>query len=198
MNDFNLLCELNVFNAPLMNDAVYKFKRYEDASLTYTGLLSRHADEAVGLFDTVISVEEYDKLYSSQQSSMSSLGYDNREVPNAVSVPGDVEEENEPESVVRAKPANKVEEPLAIRKTAVPVSRPETDDTARPDVPVKRAPTSGMDTSDIRIGTKLKHKAFGTGIVRSLNSQYISVKFNDVEKKFKFPAALHEGFLETL
>ena len=31
--DFNLLCSLNVFNGALMNDAVYKFKRYEDASL---------------------------------------------------------------------------------------------------------------------------------------------------------------------
>ena len=29
------LCELNVFNALLMNDAVYKFKRYEDSSLVY-------------------------------------------------------------------------------------------------------------------------------------------------------------------
>lgn len=28
VKDFNLLCSLNVFNASLMNDAVYKFKRY--------------------------------------------------------------------------------------------------------------------------------------------------------------------------
>lgn len=31
--DFNMLCSLGVFNAPLMNDAIFKFKRYEDASL---------------------------------------------------------------------------------------------------------------------------------------------------------------------
>ena len=29
VQDFNLLCSLNVFNASLMNDAVYKFKRRE-------------------------------------------------------------------------------------------------------------------------------------------------------------------------
>ena len=74
VKDFNLLCELNLFNAPLMNDAVYKFKRYEDASLVYTGLPSRHDDEAVGLFDTVISAEEYNNLRLSQQSSMSGQG----------------------------------------------------------------------------------------------------------------------------
>lgn len=52
--DFDLLCSLNVFNASLMNDAVYKFKRYEDASLAYTGLQTHSADEAVGLFNVVV------------------------------------------------------------------------------------------------------------------------------------------------
>ena len=36
----------------MMNDAIYKFKRYEDASLEYTGI-NKHADENIGLFDTV-------------------------------------------------------------------------------------------------------------------------------------------------
>ena len=35
VKDFNLLVELNVFNASLMNDAIFKFKRYEDSSLSY-------------------------------------------------------------------------------------------------------------------------------------------------------------------
>ena len=36
--DFDLLVSLGVFNRELMNDAVYKFKRYEDSSLVYTGI----------------------------------------------------------------------------------------------------------------------------------------------------------------
>lgn len=56
--DFELLVSLGVFNSALMNDAVYKFKRYEDASLVYTGI-NRHEGEVVGLFDTVISNEEF-------------------------------------------------------------------------------------------------------------------------------------------
>jgi len=55
---FELLVSLGVFNSALMNDAVYKFKRYEDASLVYTGI-NRHEGEVVGLFDTVISREEF-------------------------------------------------------------------------------------------------------------------------------------------
>jgi len=68
--DFDLLCSLNVFNGPLMNDAVYKFKRYEDASLVYTGLPSRHEGEAVGLYDTVLSNAEYKDLYRRQQATL--------------------------------------------------------------------------------------------------------------------------------
>lgn len=61
VKDFELLVSLNVFNESLMNDAVYKFKRYEDASLTYTGI-NRHTDDKVGLFSTVISRDDYDKM----------------------------------------------------------------------------------------------------------------------------------------
>jgi hypothetical protein len=70
VKDFNLLCSLNVFNASLMNDAVYKFKRYKDASLVYTGLESRHTGEGVGLFNTVLTEEEYKELYHSQQDTL--------------------------------------------------------------------------------------------------------------------------------
>ncbi len=55
--DFELLVSLGVFNGPLMNDAVYKFKRYEDPSLSYSGI-DRHVGQQIGLYDTVISVEE--------------------------------------------------------------------------------------------------------------------------------------------
>jgi predicted house-cleaning noncanonical NTP pyrophosphatase (MazG superfamily) len=58
VKDFELLVSLGVFNSALMNDAVYKFKRYEDSSLAYTGV-NRHAGEDVGLFDTVLHESEY-------------------------------------------------------------------------------------------------------------------------------------------
>jgi hypothetical protein len=54
VKDFELLVSLNVFNSSLMNDAVYKFKRYEDSSLEYTGI-NRHEGEMIGGFDTVKS-----------------------------------------------------------------------------------------------------------------------------------------------
>jgi len=50
---------LNVFNEALMNDAVYKFKRYEDASLTYSGIDRHEGEKLVGGYSTVITQEEY-------------------------------------------------------------------------------------------------------------------------------------------
>lgn len=61
VKDFELLVSLGVFNDALMNDAVYKFKRYEDASLEYAGL-NKHDGEGVGLFDTVLSHEDYEMM----------------------------------------------------------------------------------------------------------------------------------------
>lgn len=58
VKDFELLITLNVFNSALMNDAVFKFKRYEDASLAYIGI-NKHEDEEVGLYDTVLSSKDY-------------------------------------------------------------------------------------------------------------------------------------------
>jgi hypothetical protein len=58
VKDFELLVSLGVFNSALMNDAVYKFKRYEDASLVYIGI-NKHEGEDVGLYDTVLSSNDY-------------------------------------------------------------------------------------------------------------------------------------------
>lgn len=70
--DFELLVSLNVFNAALMNDAVYKFKCYEDSSLTYTGLKANDV-AAVGLFDTVI----YSKPIQDEPEEQSESSKDN-------------------------------------------------------------------------------------------------------------------------
>ena len=62
VKDFELLVSLGVFNSALMNDAVYKFKRYEDASLEYIGI-NKHDGEYVGGWDTSVSSEEYQEIF---------------------------------------------------------------------------------------------------------------------------------------
>ena len=58
VQDFQLLVSLNVFNSTHMNQAVYAFKRYEDASLSYAGIESHPGLKAIGLYDTVVAKEK--------------------------------------------------------------------------------------------------------------------------------------------
>lgn len=52
--DFHLLVRLKVFNTEHMNQAVFAFRRYEDASLSYSGLDSHSGLTHYGLYDTVV------------------------------------------------------------------------------------------------------------------------------------------------
>jgi len=55
VQDFHLLVQLKVFNTEQMNQAVFAFRRYEDASLRYTGLASHDGLTHYGLYDTVVA-----------------------------------------------------------------------------------------------------------------------------------------------
>jgi hypothetical protein len=58
VKDFNLLVSLGVFNATHMNQAVFAFRRYEDSSLSYTGIDSHPRLRHYGLYDTVVAIDE--------------------------------------------------------------------------------------------------------------------------------------------
>ncbi|MCT1394774.1 hypothetical protein M4D51_03445 [Microbacterium sp. p3-SID338] len=57
VEDFDLLVSLGVFNAVHMNQAVFAFRRYEDASLSYTGIASHDGLQRIGLYDTVVALD---------------------------------------------------------------------------------------------------------------------------------------------
>ena len=129
VKDFNLLVELNVFNASLMNDAIFKFKRYEDSSLSYTGL-DKHENEDVGGWDTVVKRKEYELLFYNQQSTMDAPEIDEADVP-------EVDEESErqkapaPARTLSAKPdfitaAYGVKSPIIPEKPKQP-EKPKVD-----------------------------------------------------------------------
>ena len=130
----------------------------------------------------------------SAQSVAERFGYDNYDMPDIASISVSDDDENEPAPIVRAK-RTKIEEPLTIRKTTMPAPGLNK---SKPDAPKKSTPVNGIDTSGVQVGTKLRHKAFGQGVVHSLDTQHISVEFNGARKKFKFPAAILEGFLEIV
>lgn len=212
VKDFELLVSLGVFNDSLMNDAVYKFKRYEDASLEYTGI-NRHEGEKVGGWDTVISKEDYEAMASQQLFSMDSPVSTIGEIPAAQNfenidvdrVDANTKEEKEKTTEnnhVVEEPATtqqqnttKIFDPGIIRQqTYNPYSLAYQSATANPHKPEPLQ----IDTSDITPGVTVIHKAFGNGTVVSVDNNRILIDFDGIEKKFPFPGAFLYGFLQKV
>jgi hypothetical protein len=58
VKDFDLLVSLGVFNSTHMNQAVFAFRRYEDSSLSYSGIDSHPKLRHYGLYDTVVAIDQ--------------------------------------------------------------------------------------------------------------------------------------------
>lgn len=72
VKDFETLCSIGLFDSEKMNQGIFGFRKYESSSLSYTGI-DKHANEAIGGWDTVLRRQEYDTLYSKQQQTVTDL-----------------------------------------------------------------------------------------------------------------------------
>ena len=177
VKDFEMLCTMGLFNSNLMNQAIYQFKRYEDASLVYTGI-DAHDEDEIGGWDTSIRKEEYNRLFYNQQASMAA----------------DEREEDIPEPV---KPALDPK-PISAKPQSVTAqfgfSSPEP---AKPKLtPIKKEPD--IKAPEVTVGMKVFHKVFKDGTVVKFDGKFVTVKFDMGEKKFMYPAGFTGGFLKIL
>ena len=198
LGDFELLVSLNVFNEALMNDAVYKFKRYEDASLSYSGV-NKHEGEAVGLFSTVLSREDYDMMAGQLASSMVAAKQDQNDLPDFTTTAQFEDDDEEDEQSAGNVQKTHESMPPVTRKSIVPTPPP----TRPKPVPVPPKPAAPFDPKKMMIGAKVRHKAFGEGTVIKSDGRIITVEFNGdaqgmVQKKFAFPGAFQDGFLSFI
>ena len=189
VEDFNMLCSLGVFNAPLMNDAIFKFKRYEDASLTYTGI-DKHTNDEVGGWDTTIRKTQYEKLFYNQQSSMSEVDYSAySRVTEPIETTRRTAKPIESKSTVDISQAKSIVQERPMKSTAV--VPPTQESQTKHDIEAK--------LESIVIDSTVIHKKFGIGTVVKINKneKFIHIKFTLGEKKFIFPDAFLMGFLEV-
>lgn len=181
VKDFELLCSLGVFNASLMNDAIFKFKRYEDSSLSYTGI-EKHVSDEIGGWDTVIKRDEYERLFYNQQSTM--------QTDAAAIVDDDFAEEPE---MTKYTEVPTQPDFLAATQTVRPIVTTTVQKQEQPDKPE-------MDLSAVNIGTKVSHKKFGEGTITNIDKarKYIRIAFSVGEKTFVMPSCFEEGFLNMI
>lgn len=188
VKDFELLCSIGVFNASLMNDAIFKFKRYEDSSLSYTGI-DRHAGKDVGGWDTVIKREEYEQMFYNQQATMeadSATAIEEEPVEAADAVTPVTTSKK----TVTVTPGHK--QPLVTAQYGI-----DKKTTAATTQPAKKQ--EEYVAPDVKEGDIVKHKTFGNGTVTWFDKagKHIRVKFAAGEKTFIFPEAFKMGFLSV-
>ena len=181
VEDFELLVSLGIFNDSLMNSAVYNFKRYEDASLEYTGISKHVEDEDVGLFSTVISKDEYQDMASAQTASMQQNPFK--------------------KTIIIEQPAPK---PAPAKPKVVPINQGYTVPGLQRGSYVAEEPVKDgeekpkfkeVDLSKFRVGTIVTHKRYGEGKVTGIKSGKVMVSFDVANKTFLFPDAIEKGFL---
>lgn len=193
VKDFELLCSIGVFNAGLMNDAIFKFKRYEDSSLSYTGI-NRHEGEDIGGWDTVIKREEYERLFYNQQATMEAP----KEVPSFTVVAPAPEERRVAAAPVAPKPQPKPQpKPVENKPNLVTATYGIKPPVAPAKPKVEEPQTPAFDYSKVQEGATVNHKAFGDGTVSWIDKarKYIRVQFSVGEKMFTMETAFVQGFL---
>ena len=177
VKDFETLCTMGLFNSNLMNQAIYQFKRYEDASLVYTGIDAHNEDE-VGGWDTSIRKEEYNRLFYNQQASLVS-GIVKSDIPDVPEQPAKPE----------LKPISAPVKPKSVTEQ-FGIKSPE------PPKPASVQPKPEITAPEVTVGMTVYHKVFKEGTVTKFDGKYLTVKFALGEKKFAYPQAFVGGFLE--
>lgn len=179
VKDFDVLCSIGLFDAEKMNQGIFGFRKYENSSLSYTGI-DKHAGEAVGGWDTVLRREEYEALYSKQQATMTDF--------EQILVPEKHPAKREPVPVVTA----------LAREPSVVVRQPAQKQQAI-EQKQEQSPEDKLNEvlERVCVGVSVSHKKFGTGTVTWIGAdkKYLRVKFEVGEKQFVFPDAFVMGFL---
>lgn len=187
VEDFELLVSLHVFNGDLMNDAIYKFKRYEDNSLRYTGI-DRHVGQNIGGWDTIMDREDYDHLFALPQSyaeptPSTEIPITETPVATKKSVSTSVPKQSKSSTPIKSNASAIVPERQDIKVTA----------------PISVQGNKPEANIDVSVGSIVVHKVFGEGTVTQLDKvlKHIKVSFTKGEKTFIFPDAFKNGFLRT-
>lgn len=176
LKDFSLLVSLGVFNSELMNDAVYKFKRYEDSSLEYTGI-DRHTGSVVGLWDTAIDTSKTGLVKDRVVDNPSSSSDNDRRAESSDGLSGHGCEVSRPKETPYGHAGNNSE---------------YVEDSSGCSECISRKPWE-----TIRPGDVVTHKSLGPGTIVSLDEDYLIVKFSDRESKFRYPSAFEKGYLDV-
>ncbi len=171
VKDFDVLCSIGLFDSEKMNQGIFGFRKYENSSLSYTGI-DKHEGEAIGGWDTVLRREEYEALYSKQQATMTDF--------ENILIPEKYRASKENANVATAKKEVAATDTVVIKE----------DDSAQKALEEMLA--------KVHVGVTVTHKKFGQGTIAWIDNaiKHMRIKFSVGEKQFIFPDAFILGFLK--
>lgn len=172
VKDFDVLCSIGLFDSEKMNQGIFGFRKYENSSLSYTGI-DKHEGEAVGGWDTVLRREEYEALYSKQQATMTDF--------EQILIPK------------RYRDKKTIEDKSAAGSAEHIVSDTSGVDTIKSDKDKWEE-----ILLQVKVGITVTHEKFGNGTITwmSVDKKYMRVKFAAGEKQFVFPDAFLMEYLK--
>ena len=187
VKNFETLCSIGLFDSEKMNQGIFGFRRYENSSLSYTGI-DKHEGEDVGGWDTVLKRDEYNALYAKQQATMIDFA-------DAINSDKGIDD-----YISKNKDKTYIFDNNNLGNTYRAVAQDDPQYSAEPEPELLLGKTKEeweKLLNNIKPGDKVVHQNFGEGNVIAIkdNSKKIDVKFSDGKKTFIFPDAFLKGFL---
>ena len=179
VKDFDTLCSIGLFDSEKMNQGIFGFRKYENASLSYTGI-DMHDGESVGGWDTVLRREEYESLYGKQQATLTD--FEGAIIPEKIVINEKANDYSEKTETVEG----------AKIEIAATVAAPDSAEIVEKELYEMLA--------KVQVGAMVEHKIFGDGKITwmSDDKRYLRVKFAVGEKQFAFPGAFVNAFLQLI
>ena len=189
VKDFDILCEIGLFDPEKMNQGIFGFRRYENSSLNYTGI-DMHDGEDIGGWDTVLKREEFDSLYASQQATLS--------LQSAImSAIDESDEDDASKKTVTTKQTQSAPETATLGQK-YGIGQQKVSPAGSIQQPLQK-PKEQVEIPEVKVGDSVRHKAFGIGTISFMDKaqKKIRIKFNAGEKVFLFPDAFIQGHLKS-
>jgi hypothetical protein len=175
-----------------MNDAVYKFRRYEDASLSYTGIERHQYDRKVGLFDTELTQADYQHMRLQDER----LGSDGKTRPTVEDGAYVVQSITEERPTSDEKPSKVTFAVSRVKESLIETEREKAvRERAQRMTQEKARQELEMKIDSLGAGDVVESKAFGSGRIISIEGTHIVVRLGGRDRTFTFPDAFYQGFL---
>jgi len=197
VKDFELLKSIGLFNEDIWNDAIFKFRRYEEASLEYTGI-NKHYGEPVGGWSTVLTPDDYKALYA-RQADFKTSQIESKPITPKKQLK---QVETQLGKQILKKPENIKKPEAPIKPQVVLIKKNLTSEKYNKNpAEHKMVSVDSMNSSSVslKVGDRVLAITYGICSVTRIENDRVYLKTNkNMEVIFKYPISLTNGSIKKV